>query len=146
MQKLKKYDKIPDRAKRLKGGNAMETIRVDRETVVFIMNTKKGDEKQEYEKKIVEKVNKIEGVKLVLLKKERDLRYIKYHNVSFFLTPEEFFEILGENTGKKVIILYVEPVDQRDLENFNEEKLEEISEFVTIVPDYEILETDLQVV
>ena len=45
-----------------------------------------------------------------------------------------------------MIILYVEPVDQRDLENFNEEKLEEISEFVTIVPDYEILETDLQVV
>ncbi len=124
----------------------METIRVDRETVVFIMNTKKGDEQQEYEKKIVEKVNKIEGVKLVLLKKERDLRYIKYHNVSVVLTPEEFFEILGENTGKKVIILYVEPVDQRDLENFNEEKLEEISEFVTIVPDYEILETDLQVV
>ena len=146
MQKLKKYDKILDRAKRLKGGNAMETIRVDRETVVFIMNTKKGDEQQEYEKKIVEKVNKIEGVKLVLLKKERDLRYIKYHNVSVVLTPEEFFEILGENTGKKVIILYVEPVDQRDLENFNEEKLEEISEFVTIVPDYEILETDLQVV
>lgn len=124
----------------------METIRVDRETVVFIMNTKKGDEQQEYEKKIVEKVNKIEGVKLVLLKKERDLRYIKYHNVSVVLTPEEFFEILGENTGKKVIILYVEPVDQRDLENFNEEKLEEISKFVTIVPDYEILETDLQVV
>lgn len=124
----------------------METIRVDRETVVFIMNTKKGDEQQEYEKKIVEKVNKIEGVKLVLLKKERDLRYIKYHNVSVVLTPEEFFEILGENTGKKVIILYIEPVDQRDLENFNEEKLEEISEFVTIVPDYEILETDLQVV
>ena len=124
----------------------METIRVDRETVVFIMNTKKGDEQQEYEKKIVEKVNKIEGVKLVLLKKERDLRYIKYHNVSVVLTPEEFFEILGENTGKKVIILYVEPVDQRDLENFNEEKLEEISEFVTRVPDYEILETDLQVV
>ena len=124
----------------------METIRVDLETVVFIMNTKKGDEQQEYEKKIVEKVNKIEGVKLVLLKKERDLRYIKYHNVSVVLTPEEFFEILGENTGKKVIILYVEPVDQRDLENFNEEKLEEISEFVTIVPDYEILETDLQVV
>ena len=124
----------------------METIRVDRETVVFIMNTKKGDEQQEYEKKIVEKVNKIEGVKLVLLKKERDLRYIKYHNVSVVLTPEEFFQILGENTGKKVIILYVEPVDQRDLENFNEEKLEEISEFVTIVPDYEILETDLQVV
>ena len=124
----------------------METIRVDRETVVFIMNTKKGDEQQEYEKKIVEKVNKIEGVKLVLLKKERDLRYIKYHNVSVVLTPEEFFEILGENTGKKVIILYVEPVDQRDLENFNEEKLEEISEFVTMVPDYEILETDLQVV
>ncbi len=124
----------------------MGTIRVDRETVVFIMNTKKGDEQQEYEKKIVEKVNKIEGVKLVLLKKERDLRYIKYHNVSVVLTPEEFFEILGENTGKKVIILYVEPVDQRDLENFNEEKLEEISEFVTIVPDYEILETDLQVV
>lgn len=80
------------------------------------------------------------------MKKERDLRYIKYHNVSVVLTPEEFFEILGENTGKKVIILYVEPVDQRDLENFNEEKLEEISEFVTIVPDYEILETDLQVV
>ena len=110
------------------------------------MNTKKGDEQQEFEKRIVEKVNKIEGVKLILLKKERDLRYIKCHNVSVVLTPEEFFEILGDNTGKKAIILYVEPVDQRDLENFNEEKLEEISEFVTIVPDYEILEADLEVV
>lgn len=124
----------------------MEAIRVDRKTIVCIMNTKKGDEQQEFEKRIVEKVNKIEGVKLILLKKERDLRYIKCHNVSVVLTPEEFFEILGDNTGKKAIIFYVEPVDQRDLENLNEKKLEEISEFVTIVPDYEILEADLEVV
>ena len=110
------------------------------------MNTQEGDRQKEYEKKIVEKFNKMEKVEFVLLKNEENLKYKEYKNVSTALKSTELFDIFWKNIGKKAIVVYVEQVDKKDLEESEGKNFKGISEYLMIMQDIEVLETDFIVV
>ncbi len=123
-----------------------KTIIINRESIIFVMNTQEGDRQKEYEKKIVEKFNKMEKVEFVLLKNEEDFKYKEYKNVSAALKSTELFDIFWNNIGKKAIVVYVEQVDKKDLEESEGKNFKGISEYLMIMQDIEVLETDFIVV
>ncbi len=123
-----------------------KTIIINRESIIFVMNTQEGDRQKEYEKKIVEKFNKMEKVEFVLLKNEENLKYKEYKNVSTALKSTELFDIFWKNIGKKAIVVYVEQVDKKDLEESEGKNFKGISEYLMIMQDIEVLETDFIVV
>lgn len=123
-----------------------KTIIINRESIIFIMNTQERDKQKEYEKKIVEKFNKMEKVEFVLLKNEEELKHKEYKNVSAALKSTELFDIFWNNIGKKAIVVYVEQVDKKDLEESEGKNFKGISEYLMIMQDIEVLETDFIVV